>query len=175
MMRRNTQKSGADKVSINEQGLQDPQFLNDAAKRFGSQCIVSSIDAKKTGNNKWEVYRHFGKEPTGKCPHQLAKEYQDRGVGEIIINSIDNDGAGKGYDLELVKRMVESVNIPVIALGGVGQWNHFDEMIEYSTPSAVAASNVFQYTENSIFEARKHLFNKGHNVRPPEIKTMIKK
>lgn len=164
--------NGADKVSINTKAYQKPHFIKDCAKEFGSQCIVVSIDAKRKENG-WEVFVNCGRTATGLDPKNFAIELQSQGAGEILLNSIDNDGLGKGYDFELVKNVVKAVTIPVIALGGVGEWVHFTEVIEKANPSAIAASNIFQYTENSVYNANKYLYDRGYPVRKPLVKTII--
>jgi len=166
-------RSGADKVAINSEAFRNPALIKECAKRFGSQCIVVSIDAKKISNNSWEVFVGYGKEPTGEHPDEWAKKMQAMGAGEIIINSIDQDGRGKGFDVDLVRSVVEAVEIPVIALGGAGEWRHFAECLDLAYPNAVAASNIFQYTENSVYNANKYLFEQNYKVRKPFIKTII--
>jgi imidazole glycerol-phosphate synthase subunit HisF len=165
-------RAGSDKVSINTQAYHQSHFIGDCVKEFGSQCIVVSIDAKRKEAGGWEVFVNCGRTSIGMGPKEWALELQAQGAGEIIINSIDNDGVGKGYDLELIQQVVDAVNIPVIALGGVGDWKHFSEVIENVKPSAVAASNIFQYTENSVYKANSYLFDKGFPVRKPLVKTM---
>jgi len=164
--------SGADKVSINSMAFCDSKLIEKSSKEFGSQCIVVSIDAKSKGNGTWEVFINSGKTPTGYTPKDWAIIAQDRGAGEILLNSIDNDGSGKGYDISLIKSVVSAVNIPVIAVGGVGNWKHLQEGI-HAGASAVAAANIFQYTENSLFQAKKHLYEGGFNVRKPVLKSII--
>lgn len=166
-------KSGADKVAINSEAFRNPDFIEECAKIFGSQCIVISIDAKKVAPNAWEVFIAHGKEPTGKSPNEWAKRMQEMGAGEIIINSIDRDGQGKGFDVDLVRSVVESVEIPVIGLGGAGEWAHFAECFDQASPSAVAASNIFQYTENSVYNANKYLYENSYRVRQPSIRTIM--
>jgi imidazole glycerol-phosphate synthase subunit HisF len=165
--------AGADKVTINTQAFKKPQFITKCATRFGSQCIVASIDVRKSIDNSWEVFISYGKEPTGVSPQEWAKRLQESGAGEILINSIDNDGQGQGYDLDLVKKVVNSVHIPVIALGGVGQWSHLADCMDKANPSAVAAANIFQYTENSVYSANKYLHERNYKVRKPSLKTII--
>lgn len=166
-------KSGADKVAINSEAFRRPEFIKECAEKFGSQCIVVSIDAKKITETSWEVFIGYGKEATGQKPNEWARKMQDMGAGEIIINSIDRDGQGKGFDVELVSMVVDAVNIPVIALGGAGEWSHFAECFDEASPSAVAASNIFQYTENAVYNANKYLFEENYKVRKPSIKTIM--
>jgi cyclase len=165
-------KAGADKVVINTQAIYNPKFIRECSKIFGSQCIVISIDAKKT-QHKWEVYGRYGKEPTNIDVVDFACRMQDYGAGEILINSIDNDGIGKGYDIQLIDSVVKSVSIPVIALGGAGDLVHFSDCIAKANPSAVAAANIFQYTENSYFNINKFLYDELFNVRRPMLETIF--
>ena len=160
-------RSGADKVSINTQALNDPGFVSICAKEFGSQCIVVSIDARTDGKGSWEVYKEGGRVPTGRHPGEWAAQVESRGAGEILINSIDRDGSGKGYDIPLIRSVVNAVKIPVIALGGVGEWAHLAQGITEGGASAVAAANIFHYTENSVYKAKKSLYDMGLNVRKP--------
>ena len=162
-------KLGADKVAINTQAFNNPSLLTEGAKEFGSQCIVVSIDVKKKENNSYEVFIGRGKQETGIDPITWAKEVEARGAGEIFLNSIDRDGKGIGYGLKLISDVVEAVKIPVIACGGVGSWDHMEEGLTKAKASAVAASNIFHYTENSVYNAKKYLYEKGLNVRGPSL------
>lgn len=157
-------KAGADKVTLNTKAIEQPKFITECAKEFGSQCIVISIDAKRTENG-WKVYKG-GKIPTELFPLSWAKTVQEQGAGEILINSIDRDGSGLGYDLELINEVSNAVSIPVIALGGVGNWEHLEEGLQTKV-SAVALANVLHYSENSVYNAKKNLYDKGYNVRKP--------
>jgi len=163
---------GADKISINSQAFKTPNLIEKGAKEFGSQCIVVSIDAKKKENFSWEVFVDGGKTSTGVCPIKWAIDAQNRGAGEILINSIDNDGMGNGYDFDLIQSISDEITIPAIALGGVGEWSHFEEGIKAGV-NAVAAANIFHYTENSVYNAKKYLFSKGYSVRKPIIETIV--
>jgi cyclase len=160
-------RAGADKVSINTKPLEDPGFITACAVEFGSQCVVVSIDAKEKDDGSWEVFSHGGRNPTGLTPASWAAEAEARGAGEILINSIDRDGKGEGYDLALINSVVNAVKIPVISVGGVGKWDHFGEALLQTGTNAVAAANIFHYTENSVYKAKKHLFEIGANVRKP--------
>jgi cyclase len=162
-------RAGADKVAVNTQALNDPSFVDSCAKEFGSQCIVVSIDAPRGPNGSWEVYTQGGKVPTGRHPAGWAAEVEGRGAGEILLNSIDRDGGGKGYDITLVRTVAGAVKIPVIACGGVGEWAHLAQGIIEGGASAVAAANIFHYTENSVYEAKKYLCEMGLNVRKPTL------
>jgi cyclase len=161
--------AGADKVTINTHALAEPSFITEASQIFGAQCIVVSIDVKINEAGAYEVMTGRGRVATGRHPVDWAKEAERRGAGEIFLNAIDRDGAGNGYDLELIKMASSAVSIPVIACGGVGEWQHFAEGIEIGGASAAAAANIFNYTEQSVYNAKKFLYEKGLNVRKPEL------
>ena len=163
--------AGADKVTLNTGAINDPSLITTCAREVGSQCVVLSIDARRHGSS-WEVFSNCGRDPTSMDPVTWARKAQHLGVGEILINSIDNDGKGGGYDLELVAAVAEAVTVPVIALGGVGRWEHFAEAIGDTAVSAVAAANIFQYTENSIFNAKSYLYERGYDFRKPLVHTI---
>ena len=165
--------SGADKVCINSEVIKNPKFLSEAAKIFGTQCIVVSIDSKMI-EGSYYVFTDFGKINSNLSTNQVAKMVESEGAGEILINSIDNDGMGNGYDFNLIDSVYSNVNIPVIAMGGVGNWDHFEDCITKFENISVAASNIFQYTENSVYNAHLYLNDKNINVRPPTISTIIK-
>ncbi len=156
--------AGADKVTVNTKAVEEPGFVTACAKEFGSQCVVVSIDARRA-DGSWVVCKG-GRTPVDRSPFSWAKEAEERGAGELLVNSIDRDGSGAGYDLELIAQVAEAVSIPVIAMGGVGTWHHFEEGLS-TRASAVAAANIFHYSENSVFNAKKHLYEKGCNVRRP--------
>ena len=156
-------KSGADKVSINSAALENPAFITEAARVFGSQCIVVSIDVRKSVDG-WEVYSHNGERATGRQVVAWAVEAAERGAGEILLGSIDRDGAGDGYDTELVSAVAHAVSVPVIALGGVGTFEHFVKGL-HAGASAVAAANIFHFTEQSIINAKRYLQQSGVVVR----------
>lgn len=164
---------GADKVAINSQALSDPDFIDAAAKEFGSQCIVICVDAGR-GESDWNVFSNAGQNATGRTAAAWAREAVERGAGEILIQSIDNDGSGQGFDIPLIQSVVNACSAPVIALGGVGSWEHFVEAIEVGGANAVAAANIFNYTENSVFNAKQHLYESGCNVRNPTIGNSIR-
>lgn len=165
--------AGADKVSVNSAAFRDPAFIEKAAKEFGSQCIVVSIDAKAGDGGRMEVHIDGGRTPTGRTAAEWAREAGEAGAGEILLNSIDRDGTGQGYDLELIRSVKEAVRIPVIALGGAGEWSHFREGALAAGADALAAANIFQYTENSVHVAKTFLHRSGVDVRPPALKTLI--
>jgi len=161
-------KHGADKVCINTMAITDLDFITEASNEFGSQCIVVSIDAKKL-NNQHKVFSNFGKNETEFLPCKFSKLVEEYGAGEIFINSIDNDGAGKGYDIPLIDSVCKAVNIPVIACGGVGEWEHFSEALDKTNVDAVSAANIFHYIDQSVFIAKKHLYDSGYNFRRPDL------
>jgi len=157
--------AGADKVSINTAAVKDIKFVNQASKKFGSQCIVVAIDAKKVSKNKWEVFTHGGRNKTGKDVVEFAKEVEINGAGEILLTSMDKDGTKSGYDIDLLKAISQCTNIPVIASGGVGNLNHLVEGISEGGVSAVLAASIFHYGEFSIKQAKEYLISKGIPVR----------
>ena len=161
----NLLSSGADKVSINTAAVNDKKIVKESAENFGSQCTVIAIDAKKTGENKWEVFTHGGRNSTGKDVLSYAKEVEALGAGEILLTSMDRDGTKKGYDLELTELISNSVNIPVIASGGVGNLEHLHDGIKKGKASAVLAASIFHFGEFSIQDAKKYLDSKGIPVR----------
>jgi len=157
-------KCGADKVSINSAAVTNPGIVRNGADKFGSQCIMVSIDAKKSDQNKYEVVTHSGTKPTGISPAKLAKEMECLGAGEIIITSVDNDGTMAGYDIELIKSVVDAVSIPVIASGGAGNFQHMKEAFCCGA-SAAAAASIFHFTEMTPLETKRFLKDSGINVR----------
>jgi imidazole glycerol-phosphate synthase subunit HisF len=162
---------GADKISINTMATRDSDFISQVAREFGSQCIVVSIDAKLVGDEH-RVFVNGGTEITAFSPKELAQLVEDRGAGEILINSIDRDGRGDGYDIALVDQVAESVAIPVIACGGVGDWEHFAQALEETKADAVAAANIFHYRDQSVYLAKKFLHDFGFCVRKPDLITI---
>jgi len=156
--------AGADKVSINTAGVKNPQLIYEASKKFGSQCIVVAIDAKRKGNS-WEVYIHGGRTPTGIDAIEWAKKVEDLGAGEILLTSMDRDGTKKGYDLDLTRAISENVKIPVIASGGAGKKEHFYEAFTKGKADACLAASLFHFKELTIPELKIYLRNKGIHVR----------
>ncbi|TCK04598.1 imidazole glycerol phosphate synthase subunit HisF [Phorcysia thermohydrogeniphila] len=156
--------AGADKVSINTAAVKNPELITLGAKLFGSQCIVVAIDAKRVGN-RWEVFIHGGRTPTGKDAVEWAKEAVDRGAGEILLTSMDRDGTKMGYDIELTRAIAEAVSVPVIASGGAGTKEHFYEGLVEGKADAVLAASVFHFREISIPELKAFLKEKGVPVR----------
>lgn len=159
---------GADKISINTIAIDQPDFIDQAAREFGSQCIVVSIDVK-TINNELVVVSEGGSRSTCLKPANWAQIVENRGAGEILLNSVDRDGARTGYDIALINSVVESVAIPVIALGGGGEWDHFGEVLDKTGADALAAANIFQFYDQSVYLAKKWLYDRGYNVRPPDL------
>jgi len=157
-------KAGADKVSINTAAVKAPSFVKRASMRFGSQCIVIAIDAKRRGQG-WEVYTHGGRNPTGIDAVLWAKKMEKLGAGEILLTSMDRDGTKDGYDIELTRTISESIDIPVIASGGVGTLEHLYEGLALGKASAVLAASIFHYREYSIAQVKSYLKEKGITVR----------
>jgi cyclase len=154
---------GADKVSINTAAVENSKVIVDSSKKFGSQCIVVAIDAKKNGN-KWEVFTHGGRKNSSIDALVYAKQMEENGAGELLITSMDKDGTQSGYDIELMKNISSKVNIPVIASGGVGTLDHLVEGIK-SGASAVLAASIFHYGTFSVNEAKQYLASKDIPVR----------
>lgn len=158
--------AGADKVSIMTAAVQDPDFVRRAADKFGNQCIVVAIDAKQTGSGSWEVFTHGGRQPTGVDAVDYAREVVERGAGEILLTSMDRDGTRAGFDLELTRRIADSVSVPVIASGGVGSLEHLVAGIRDGHATAVLAASIFHFGEHTIGEAKNHMAKAGIPVRP---------
>ena len=162
-------KSGADKVSLNTRAVENPQLLQEGAEKFGAQCIVLAIDAKrkdpKNPSKGWEVYTHGGRTATGKDAVEWAKEGVGLGAGEILLTSMDQDGMKNGYDLELTRSISESVNVPVIASGGVGTLDHLANGITQGKAAAVLAASIFHYGEYTVRQAKEYLKSKNIPVR----------
>jgi cyclase len=158
-------KAGADKVSINTAAVADPEFVRRSAERFGSQCIVVAIDAKRRDGG-WEVYTHGGRQPTGIDALAWARQMEAYGAGEILLTSMDRDGTRQGYDLELTRAVVDGVRVPVIASGGVGTLEHLYEGLTIGGASAVLAASIFHYREYAISEVKQWLRQRAVRVRP---------
>ena len=156
--------SGADKISINTAAVNNKTLIKDSSKKFGSQCIVVAIDAKKI-NNKWEIFTHGGRTKTGIDAIDFAKKMEDDGAGELLITSMDRDGTQKGYDNDLISEIEKSVNIPIIASGGVGNLKHLEEGITKGHANALLAASIFHYGKYSIMEVKNYLNSKKIPVR----------
>jgi len=157
--------AGADKVSINTAAIKNPELIRESSNKFGSQCIVVAIDAKKTAQNKWTVFTHGGREATELDAVEFAKLAEKNGAGEILLTSMDRDGTKEGYDIELTKKISSSLNIPVIASGGVGNLEHLKDGILDGGASAVLAASIFHFGEYSIQEAKEYLKKENVPVR----------
>lgn len=157
-------EAGCDKVSLNTQAVKNPEFIKESSKRFGSQCIVVAIDAKRRNKN-WQVYINGGRNKTEKDAVLWAKEAENLGAGEILLTSMDYDGTNKGYDLELTKSISEAVNIPVIASGGAGSPNDIYEVFDKADADAALCASIFHYKKYSIRETKEYLKEKGVTVR----------
>ena len=157
--------AGADKVSLNTSALQNPKLISDASNKFGNQCIVVAVDAKKISDNKWRVFTHGGRNDTGKDLIEWVKEVESRGAGEILLTSMDADGTKDGYDLELNQQVSDAVSIPIIASGGAGNLDHLADAIIKGKANAVLAASIFHFGTYSISEAKEHLKSLNIPVR----------
>lgn len=157
-------KAGADKISLNTAVYRRPKLLKEAAEKFGRQALVVSIDVKQNPSG-YEVVTNYGQEATGKNPVEWAKTVENLGAGEILLNCIDRDGMMTGYDLKLIRTVVDAVDIPVIACGGVGKWQDLVDGVKKSHAAAVAAGNIFHFSEQSTKKAKDYLDSAGINVR----------
>jgi len=157
--------SGADKVSINTSAIKNPNLIKESSSKFGNQCIVVAIDAKKIRKKKWEIYTHGGRKKTGIDAIKWAKKMENFGAGEILLTSMDKDGTKTGFDLELTKKISNIVNIPVIASGGVGNIQHLIDGIKIGNASAVLAASIFHYGKYTIRQVKKKMKEKGITVR----------
>lgn len=158
-------KAGADKISINTAAINNPRLISDAAWRFGNQCVVLAIDAKKNQNGRWEVYSHGGRNKTGLDAVEWAVKAEQLGAGEILLTSMDCDGTKNGYDIQLTKAVGSSVSIPVIASGGAGKGEHFRDVFVDAGADAALAASLFHYGELEIKKLKKYLSENGIKVR----------
>jgi cyclase len=156
---------GADKVAINTAAVERPELIREVASRFGSQCVVVSIDVRRHPGGRCEVFTHSGTSATGLDPVDLARRVAELGAGEILLTSIDRDGTMEGYDVERIRGVSAAVSIPVIASGGAGNYAHMAEAIEQGQATAVAAASIFHFTEQTPLEAKRFLRGRGINVR----------
>jgi len=163
--------AGADKVSINTAAVTNREFVKEASEKFGNQCIVVAIDAKKVSKpgepNKWDIFTHGGRTPTGIDAIEYAKEVVALGAGEILLTSMDRDGTKSGFDLDLTRAISDAVSVPVIASGGVGTLDHLVEGVTKGGASAVLAASIFHFGTYSIAQAKEHMAAAGIAVRPP--------
>lgn len=171
---RNLLNAGADKVAINSAAVFTPEFVGEASQKFGAQCIVVAIDAKRVedtidanGNKqpRWEIFTHGGRKPTGINAVEWASKMASLGAGELLVTSMDGDGTKKGYDLELMKAITSCVNVPVIASGGVGNLEHLAEGVLQGGADAVLAASIFHFGEYTVQEAKQYMANKGIEMR----------
>jgi imidazole glycerol-phosphate synthase subunit HisF len=157
--------AGADKVSINTAAVQHPQLIGDAASRYGSQCIVVAIDAKRAAPGRWEVFTHGGRRPTGIDALEWGRRMQSLGAGEILLTSMDRDGTRLGFDLELTRAFSDTLDIPIIASGGVGNLEHLVDGVLEGCADAVLAASIFHYGEYTVRQAKELLAERGIEVR----------
>lgn len=158
-------KVGADKVAINTAAVETPALIREIAERFGSQCIVASIDVRRHTDGSHEVWTRSGTSPTKRDPVDLARELEGLGAGEILLTSIDRDGTMSGYDVDITASVTSAVSIPVIASGGAGRYADMDAVLSEGGAAAVAAASMFHFTEQTPMEAKKFLAEHGHRVR----------
>jgi cyclase len=157
--------AGTDKVSVNTAAVKRPEFVKEAAEKFGSQCIVVAVDAKRAGEGRFEVFTHGGRNPTGIEAVGWAKRMAEYGAGEILLTSMDRDGTKAGFDLELTRAVADAVPIPVIASGGVGTLEHLAEGVKEGHASAVLAASIFHFGTYSIRQAKEHMAKAGIAIR----------
>ena len=166
---RNLLNAGADKVGINSAAVKNPEFVREAAERFGSQCIVVAIDAKKVSGeseaNRWEIFTHGGRNPTGIDAVEWARRMTDYGAGEILLTSMDRDGTKNGFDIALTRAISDAVPVPVIASGGVGNLQHLVDGVIQGGADAVLAASIFHFGEYSIAEAKQYMHSAGIEMR----------
>jgi cyclase len=162
-------RSGADKVSINSAAVSNREFVKQAAEKFGEQCIVVAIDAKRVkragGSDRWEIFTHGGRKPTGIDAIEFAQEVVSLGAGEILLTSMDRDGTRQGFDLPLTQAIADSVPVPVIASGGVGNLDHLVDGIRQGHATAVLAASIFHFGEFTIRQAKEHMVRAGLPMR----------
>jgi imidazole glycerol-phosphate synthase subunit HisF len=158
-------RAGADKVSLNTAAVERPALVSEAARAFGSQCIVVAIDAKSRAASGWEVFTHGGRRPTGRDAVAWAREIEDLGAGEILLTSMDRDGTGDGYDLALTRAVSDAVSVPVIASGGVGRLEHLRDGVVDGRADAVLVASLFHFGQHTVPEAKRYLAEQGVPVR----------
>tara|TARA_Y100000994_G_scaffold71158_3_gene58267 strand:+ start:7287 stop:8051 length:765 start_codon:yes stop_codon:yes gene_type:complete len=159
---------GADKVSINTAAIESPQVISDSARRFGPQCIVVAMDAKKIADSKWEIYTHGGRNATGLDAIEWAQQATDRGAGELLITSMDTDGHQEGYDIDLLRTVRNTVDVPIIASGGAGTPEHLYDALTVGGADAVLAASIFHFGKYTIQDLKNYLQRRGLPMRPVE-------
>ncbi|MDA0815617.1 MAG: imidazole glycerol phosphate synthase subunit HisF [Chloroflexi bacterium] len=162
-------EAGADKVSMNTAAVQRPELIGEGAKGFGSQCIVVAVDAKRTGAERWEVFTHGGRTPTGRDAVEWAREATERGAGELLVTSMDTDGHQDGYDLGLLRAISDTVEVPVIASGGAGTPAHLYDAFTEGGASAVLAASIFHFGKYDIASLKQYLADRGIPIRPVDL------
>lgn len=158
-------RAGADKISINSAALANPDLITEGAEKFGSQCIVVSLDAKRVGVGQWGIFSHGGRKDTGRDAIEWAEEVVNRGAGEIVLNSIDADGTKAGFDIEVTRRVSDLVGVPVVASGGAGSLEHMSEVLIDGHADAVLAASIFHFGEFTVGEVKDFLSDQGIRVR----------
>ena len=158
-------KAGADKISINSAAIANPELIREGAEKFGSQCIVVSVDAKKMGEEEWRVFTHGGRKEAGLDAIEWARQAVALGSGEIVLNSIDADGTKAGYDIEITRRISENVGVPVVASGGAGNLDHMVDVLKEGKADAVLAASIFHFGEYTVGEVKEHLAKADIPVR----------
>lgn len=158
-------KAGADKTSLNTAAIKNPDLIREGAEKFGSQCVVLAVDARRTGEDKWEVFINGGRTPTGLDCIEWVKKAVALGAGEILLTSMDADGTKDGYDIALTRAVSEAVNVPVIASGGAGKLEHFYDVLTFGKADAVLAASVFHYGQFTVRQVKDYLKSRGVEVR----------
>lgn len=163
---RNLLLAGADKVSINTAAVTNPEFVGEASRQFGAQCIVVAIDAKRVDENRWEIFTHGGRKETGLEAVEFARRMVAMGAGELLVTSMDRDGTGEGFDVRLMRAISDAVSVPTIASGGVGNLDHLVAGVKEGHAAAVLAASIFHFGKYTIAEAKKYMAAAGIAVRP---------
>ncbi len=164
-------EQGADKVSMNTAAVERPELIDEASHRFGAQCIVVAVDAKRVAEGKWEIYTHGGREPTGRDAVEWAREAVDRGAGELLVTSMDTDGHQDGYDLPMLRAISDAVEVPIIASGGAGEPEHLYDALTAGGADAVLAASIFHFGKYDISYLKRYLEGRGVPMRPVEAPT----